>query len=337
MERLESLRPALRRTIKLDDNTIISAFNPLYDDLVEHAFLETKPLLAHYTTIQTLELILRTKELWFSNPLFMNDFEEVRFGFDEGLPILVSHPNITAALGSSERARTYTNALFHYSQNFQTNHLVDCFVFCLSEHSPTDEDGRLSMWRGYGANGNGAAIVFDTAKLTKREDSPLLINKVKYATRAARRDYLMQLAVRFAQLLAQNTFPTEKLHLAAYVIFERLKLFALFTKHDGFIEEQEWRAVYLRERDQQDRFAEMIGYHVTANAVHPKLKFRVAPIENFSPPDLSLSKLVERILLGPSISSPVALATTQRMVETLGYPEIKDRVKASTIPFRPTP
>jgi hypothetical protein len=55
-------------------------------------------------------------------------------------------------------------------------------LFCLSEHAKDDTDGRLSMWRGYGGNGNGAAIVFDTAKIAAREESPLVIAHVHDGT-----------------------------------------------------------------------------------------------------------------------------------------------------------
>ncbi len=48
----------------------------LYSDLDEQDDVFTqKPLLAHYTTLDTLEKILVANELWFSNPLFMNDLD----------------------------------------------------------------------------------------------------------------------------------------------------------------------------------------------------------------------------------------------------------------------
>jgi hypothetical protein len=56
------------------------------------------------------------------------------------------------------------------------------YVFCLSEHAKDDTDGRLSMWRGYGGNGSGAAIVFDTAKIAAREEMSLVIRHVHYGT-----------------------------------------------------------------------------------------------------------------------------------------------------------
>ncbi|MFY9987442.1 MAG: hypothetical protein WAK31_21975 [Chthoniobacterales bacterium] len=48
--------------------------------------------------------------------------------------------------------------------------------------------------------------------------------------------------------------------------------------------------------------------------------------------DVSLSKIVERIILGPSLSSPLARGTVLRMLEALGRPELKDRLKSSSIP-----
>jgi hypothetical protein len=40
-------------------------------------FPQKRLLVAHYTTLEVLEKILGTNEIWFSNPLFMNDLEEV--------------------------------------------------------------------------------------------------------------------------------------------------------------------------------------------------------------------------------------------------------------------
>jgi hypothetical protein len=37
-----------------------------------------------------LEAILRNDEVWLSNPLFMNDMEEVRFGINAGANLLAN-------------------------------------------------------------------------------------------------------------------------------------------------------------------------------------------------------------------------------------------------------
>ncbi len=55
------------------------ALKELYADMAgDDQFPQRKPLLAHYTSIQNLEKILLNNEVWFSNPLFMNDIEEHR-------------------------------------------------------------------------------------------------------------------------------------------------------------------------------------------------------------------------------------------------------------------
>jgi hypothetical protein len=56
------------------DEEIFKLFDPLWADLQEFDSFPTKrPLVAHYTSISVLEAILRNNEIWFSNPLLMND------------------------------------------------------------------------------------------------------------------------------------------------------------------------------------------------------------------------------------------------------------------------
>jgi hypothetical protein len=52
--------------------------------------------------------------------------------------------------------------------------------------------------------------------------------------------------------------------------------------------------------------------------------------------DLALEKLVSRIILGPSVSSPLAIKSVHRMLERVGKGVLMGLVKASTTPFRAT-
>src|SRR6516162_8195090 len=94
------------------------------------------------------------------------------------------------------------------------------------------------------------------------------------------------------------------------------------------------RVVYMRSRDAGKIFDRMFSYAVGPRGVEPKLKFRLEPIEGLTETDLSIAKITERIILGPSLSSPLALATVGKMLDSLGLAELKPRVIASTIPFR---
>jgi hypothetical protein len=122
---------------------------PLSEDITsdEH-FPARRPMLAHYTSLEVLEKILTANEVWFSNPLFMNDLEEVRFGFIHGVRALKENGAIRDALKTNARYENFLASLDHYVSYFEREHLLDTYVFCLSEHSPGDRDGLLSMWRG---------------------------------------------------------------------------------------------------------------------------------------------------------------------------------------------
>src|SRR5579883_1243988 len=135
----------------MDDQLIWNALLPLFEDFNgPHTFPQKRPLLAHYTSIATLERIMATNEVWFSNPLFMNDVEELRFGMMQGFQKFSSDSRISEACGSKERASKLIQSFNFYFESFSNEHALDVYVFCLSEHDGQNTDGLLSMWRGYG-------------------------------------------------------------------------------------------------------------------------------------------------------------------------------------------
>jgi len=138
---------------------------------------------------------------------------------------------------------------------------------------------------------------------------------------------------RDTKVAAQN-LPDEQIHIAASALLNRVKLAALFSKHKGFDEEKEWRVVYMRERDQYKVFDPMLSYMTSARGIEKKLKFKITHHPGATSEDLSLSKVVDRIILGPTISSPNAAAAFKRMLAEHGEPDLIARVFASTIPFR---
>jgi hypothetical protein len=134
----------------MDDVQIFNMFELLFADLLENdSFPAKRPLLAHYTSIPVLEAMLRNNEVWFSNPLFMNDMEEVRFGINAGANLFLTSAEIESACGNNKRFDLLKSTFNHYYNTFANEHVIDTYVFCLSEHGRDDADGLLSMWRGY--------------------------------------------------------------------------------------------------------------------------------------------------------------------------------------------
>ena len=119
----------------------------------------------------------------------MNDLQEVRFGMLEGLKAfndfaLTPH-FLDACGGSKEKVKEiYTQFNFYFAK-FDAEHVLDVYVFCLSEHQPNNQDGVLSMWRGYGANGAGAALVFKTELIDVHSSLSLFVCKGRLFLRGA--------------------------------------------------------------------------------------------------------------------------------------------------------
>jgi hypothetical protein len=131
------------------DQIVAQRYSPLYsrfyyDELVK----QQSPLLAHYTSLEAAEKILASHELWFSNPLFMNDWEEMRFGIIEGVAVLERANHVREALVSDARIQRFKTAFARFFEHLDKVQLPDTYVFCLSEHHKDDQDGLLSMWRG---------------------------------------------------------------------------------------------------------------------------------------------------------------------------------------------
>jgi len=264
----------------------------------------------------------------------MNDLEELRFGMNAGADDFRSNQRLARVCGSSEKHAFLVKRFDDLFSNYDSNHVLDTYVMCLSEHTQGKDDGLLSMWRGYGANGNGVAIVFDTAKLNLNEASPFIIGKVRYKSQPERLEWIDSKLHQLTQVLAATELTEDSLSLAAHFFIERLKLFALFTKHDGFAEEQEWRIVYMNERDPQGLMKKMFGYAITGRGVEPKLKLEFAKVAQVLGSGISLESLVDLIILGPSISSVLSENSVRRMLNVAGQSGLAKLVTASSIPYR---
>jgi hypothetical protein len=84
---------------------LTSRIAPLYSAFINLAALtdNKRPLhLAHYTSLDVLEKITQTNEIWFSNPLFMNDHQEMRFVLFEAVKVIAEWQNDKDALSLVE-------------------------------------------------------------------------------------------------------------------------------------------------------------------------------------------------------------------------------------------
>jgi hypothetical protein len=314
---------------------IVAKYDPLHEPFnCADRLRNDPPLLAHYTSVQVAEQIIKNEEIWLSHPFYMNDLEELRFGMLQGIqqfPIFAQSAAATPA-----RAQLLLNSFMQYVGHMNERTLVDTYVLCFCEHSPNDHDGALSMWRSYASQGHGIAIVFNTRNIPDPPQAPLRIAKVLYGLPNDRVQFLQGRLDQWAKITKAANLPDDQLYLAAYGAFIFIKSFALMTKHAGFKEEAEWRVIYVPELDPQGLLLSQVGYHISHRGAEPKLKFKIAPVQGVVPGSLSLKNLVQFIILGPSIASLVAQEGFKRVLNKTCLDGFQDRVFASSIPLRPS-
>jgi DUF2971 family protein len=298
------------------------------------AFPNQTPLLAHYTSIKNFDCIVEGEELWFANPLNMNDSDELIFGMNQGTAEFRRNEALIKACGNKEVFARLLNIFDRHFNHFDKNHVLDTYVLCFSWHDKKDFDGDLSMWRGYGADGDGIAFVIDTKKIEPNKGSPIILSSVTYATNEERIEWIKQKIDQLADILTTLDKSDETLSSVAWNWIERLKVFSLFTKHIGFQDEKEWRFVYLSDRDSDAHYPPMFGYHISGKGVEPKLKLRLDQIPSTNSA-LTLDVLIDRIILGPTAASELSMRSVRRMLEIKGKPESAKKVYASSIPYRP--
>jgi hypothetical protein len=299
------------------------------------AYPNVRPLLAHYTTLPVLEKIVMNDELWFSHPLLMNDSDEMRWGLEQGEILFKSNENLMSACGSATRYKRLLDDFSSKYIEYTHMHAAGTYVACFCRHNEIDDrDGILSMWRGYGGNGSGVALIFDTQQLNARDDTPFVLAPIEYLSKADRTAHITAQIDLLAQTIKLHNPTDEELPSAGLWFMERLKLFALFTKHNGFNEEKEWRLAYMGERDKEGHFYDMLGYFITERGAQPKLKVKIGPHPGFKDPELSMAKLAHSILLGPSLAGRLNQLAIERLLVLAKKDKLRMNVRVSGIPYR---
>ena len=317
--------------------------NLIWRDLPE-SFSTKKPHIAHYTSLQTLESILRNNEIWFSHPFAMNDHQELSHGLLLGRQMLHQSNKLNnwffKGTESESHAKTaYINFLKLFDvlfKEYEKDHIHNTFIACFSEIEEKDRDGLLSMWRGYGDQGKGAAFILDTSKISPIQNSPIVLSKVEYITDLERKQAISSSIDSLIELLDSIEFHKNNILHLAYEWFEWLKVHSLINKHKGFKEEKEWRFIYMPERDKRNLLTPYIDYHFINGNPEPKLKLPIKHISGITDVNASLETYIDRLILGPSPENTGILNknTVLRILDSTGYAHLQNEAYLSSIPFR---
>ena len=90
----------------------------------------------------------------------------------------------------------------------------------------------------------------------------------------------------------------------------------------------------MHDRDTAGVFREMLGYSIGKRGIEPKFKYKVKPIEGSTNQDMTMEKVIHKIILGPSAAGALSIEATKRMFRAVGKQSLVLRLVPSSVPYR---
>ena len=209
----------------------------------------------------------------------------------------------------------------------------EVYVGCLAEHDPDDTVGLLSMWRAYGGEKGGVALIFnpypvlqETPELKAFSVPVFYLREDQFETKLGQKIEKFIAASKHAKDISAEFLANMTVR---YLIGE-----AVSAKHFAFREEREFRVVYLPTIDQSEHIkCETVSVRGVPQIVH-QIPLEDAPEKGLHKADIA--NLVERVIIGPTdYMMPVWSAFVSEL-ERAGVPraDAESRVIFSGIPLR---
>lgn len=279
----------------------------------------------YYTTADTATKILVSKQIWLRNTAVMNDYSEVEYGSECFIGAYNTEPgkSFNAALDSCFAGlANEVKELFYGWLSIIRQHT---YVTCLSEHLSTeDQHGRLSMWRAYGCGAGVALVINGAVMFSNTHVLQVFSSPVAYEEPHIVAERLNKIA----QNISDNVDFLRGVgrDVIRGVVFNMFMFGILCTKHPGFHEEREWRAIA------SPHCASAIEViHGTPQRVL-KLGLKNHPERGLS--GLAIPELIDRIIIGPCQFPAIIRAAFLELLQQAGVSDTNERVITSDIPLR---
>lgn len=313
---------------------IAGVFLPTMKKKIDHLWPteESRAKLVHYTSAQTALEIIESKCLWMRNVKCMADYSEAQYGlhcWDQAF----AEPKRKEFIAAVDEVSP--GAADEAIQRFVEIHQAaghNTYVTCFSEHLDSENQcGRLSMWRAFGANAR-VAIVFSVPRVSEATHAlTLTLSPVAYSTpqRVAEEFAAVINSVREHSDFLKTVDP---FWLKTFVV-QMLLVGYVATKHQGFEEEREWRAIY---QPNIVLSAHMERSIVCVGGV-PQPIFKIPLAGNDAVAglnDIEFSAIFDRLIIGPSqFQWPMFEAFADKLAAA-GVKDPGSKIFISDIPIR---
>ncbi|WP_440972620.1 DUF2971 domain-containing protein [Pseudomonas koreensis] len=230
--------------------TVLGEIGAVLSESIEMSQPDPPDLLFHYTNAGGLLGILKTSRLWATNYRFLNDAQEVRYGFELYKLVVENRMSQNKGAVVSEFLMRTLRTVNAFDSGY------DCYIACFCE-----SDGLLNQWRDYASSGGGYAIGIKSCFMQREnindlsqdfvlrkviyqeEKQRVLLSQVLDSTVAALAEAAKDAKVEEANLLIARACSFVRSHIADYL---------LCFKHPAFEYENEWRLCHVVERGSQE-------------------------------------------------------------------------------------
>ncbi|MBB5066156.1 DUF2971 domain-containing protein [Granulicella mallensis] len=277
----------------------------------------------HYTSMEVLQKIIKSHELWATNVNYLNDVSEYRFFIDATADRFVALDLGPPHLPKIDK--------FDPDSDFVTLPFVT---------SLSGERDSLSQWRSYCTTGNGVSIGFRTTSLRRAYLTPpeqrvpgMLIpgvhfDKVRYVKKgddASIDAALNTIYETSKQYVVQSPDLVEQGFTFSFHFEQGVAMSAMFHKDDSFRNECEYRLCADSIGWRQD----LLRFRPARTTLTPYVEICIPNTDNEQPKDTW--NAIESITIGPTPNMSLSIAAVQRYCSAQG---INVDVKDSKVPYR---
>lgn len=283
----------------------------------------------HYTSMDNLMSIVTNHCYWLTNSQFLNDVEEIAHG-----PMIVKE-------------------LVGQHIGLENEPMVDLFLTYLTEEisnfepesvyisSFTDAYDSLDMWRGYGRDKTGVAIVFDRDGNSKEPNAiyNYKVDLLKVIYNEAEKKSLFSDVIEIylrelKQDLANNiSYNMGDVQAYCWQLFSFLYKGFIICKNEAYLSEREIRAVYLMTENSSEEERTKVHFRSNGKFIIPYVKSNEIYIPNsFEADTLPIRLPINRILIGPTPDFQIIKKSVETLLRMNGYDGIP--IESSKIPLR---
>jgi len=313
-----------------DQARITSIFFPHIESKKQEV-MSTGCRFVYYTTADTATKILRSKQIWLRNTAVMNDYLEVEYGFEclNDAYKAEAGKNFNTALDSCfSGLANEVKELFNGWLPIIRQHT---YVTCLSEHlSAEDQHGRLSMWRAYGCGAGVALVINGSVMFGNTQVLQVFSSPVAYEHPNAVAKQLTKIASNISNHV--DFLREAGRDVVKSIVFNMFLFGILCTKHPGFHEEREWRAIASPQIYPTPHCTADIEVIHGAPQRVLKLDLKNHPEEGLV--GLAIPELIDRIIIGPCQFPAIIRSAFLELLQQAGMSDAEKRVIISDIPLR---